>query len=171
MCVSILRLFNINWCYLTPHVSSGGMSSWVHRTCTLTWKNKQLFFALFFEMQRQERGNVIALATFNSFLRPSMCHKLASKQKKVLLEQIGKGSAKALNRSQLLKPLPLCVTNSPNVQDFALYEGDLETCWWFFSVKPWDEVAFSGGWMGVNLLAEIQKVEVGWKTVKTALWF
>lgn len=27
VCVSILRLFNINWFYLTPHVSTEGMSS------------------------------------------------------------------------------------------------------------------------------------------------
>lgn len=66
---------------------------------------------------------MISFATFNSFSRPSMCHKLASKQKIILLEQIGKGSAKALKTSQLLKPLATCITNTPNTQDFALYEG------------------------------------------------
>jgi len=69
--------------------------------------------------------------------------------------------------------LPLCFTNTPNVLGFALYEGHLETGQCCFSVKPWHEVAFFGSCMGINLLAEIRKVEGGWmkSKVKRAPWF
>lgn len=105
VCVSILRLFNINWCYLTPHASAEGMLFWAHRTCMLIWKGKHLF-AFFSEKWIQGRENMISLVAFYLFPGSSMCHKETSKNV-FLLEQTGlwgRGWSKALKTSQLLKP-------------------------------------------------------------------
>lgn len=153
VCVSILRLFNINWCYLAPHVSTEGMSSWVHRTCTLTWKNKQLFLAIFSEKRSEGRGNAISFATFKSFPRSSMCHNQANKQKEFIGTNWGKVGLKPCRHLSFWNLLPLCTTNTPNVQDFALYDAHLETSQWYFSVKPWGEwPSWGAAWVWISLL-------------------
>lgn len=82
----------------------------------------------------------------------------------------GKVELKPCRHLSFWNLLLLCITNTHNVQDFALYDAHLETSQWYFSVKPWGEVAFLGSCMGTNLLAEIQKVEGGWKIVNTIPW-
>ena len=106
VCVSILRFFNINWCYLTPHVSTGGMSSWVHRTCTSTWKNKQLSLPFSLESEDGEEGTRFPLLP----LTPSPVWARAasiqtSKNNFFIGTDGGRVWAKALKTPQLLTPL------------------------------------------------------------------
>lgn len=164
VCASILRLFNINWCFLTPHISTEGMSSWVHRTCTLTWKNKQLFFTIFSEKWTQGRGTRFLLLLLTP--SPGWACIIINKQAKEFFhwnKQRRKDEITPWRCISFWNLLPLCITSSSNVQDFALYKGHLETCQWYSSVKAWGEVAFFGSYIDVNLLAEIQKVKGRWK--------
>lgn len=128
VCVSpsILRLFNVKWCYLTPRASAEGMLFRAHRTCTPTWKDKHLFFAFFSVKWMQGRESMISLAAFYLFPGSSMCHKETSKNNFLLELGCGEeGDLKPWRNLRFWNLLPLCITNTLSAQNL----GSVKATW------------------------------------------